>query len=81
MSGIPCMSGVAAGAAGTAAGAAHAAAGAVVQFFLWQHKPPSQADAWGTDDIANEPARIAELMNLYMISFPFECRLDFPAGL
>jgi hypothetical protein len=80
MSGIPGMSGVAAGAAGAAAGAGQAAAGAVAQVFLRQHKPPSQADAWGADEIANEPARTAEVMNLYMNWFPFECRPGFPAG-
>jgi hypothetical protein len=71
------MSGVAAGEAGAAAGVAQAAAGAGAQFFL-QHEPPSQAEATGVDEIANEPARIAELMNLNMIWFPFECRPGFP---
>jgi len=67
--GASCVSGVAtgaAGAAGAAAGALQPAVGAELQDFL-QQEPRSHAEALLVDEIANEPARIAEVMSFNMI--------------
>jgi hypothetical protein len=67
------------GMSGVAAGAAAGAAGTGAPFLV-QHEPPSPAEATGVDEIANEPPRTAEVINLSMIWFPFEFRPGFPAG-
>ena len=75
--GASCVSGVATGAAGAAAGALQPAAGAELQAFL-QQEPRSHAEALLVDEIANEPARIAEVMSLIMIrNLSSQCRTTF----